>query len=746
MKILVAFLEKPVAEAVSQILSDLGWPQPGIAETSDAAVEWINANGGCDLLICEVYLSPADGFTLRDTIQPHLPGLRTIFSSAYDISPYVDRLNGAPFLPQPVAPEALRQCLEELFPSESQPAPAPQPEPIPVAEPENPTPAPSVKVAVAATPKPSVAVSAQPKPSVAVKATPAVKVGPTTKPAAGAPKVAAATPKVTASAALPPQELPPDDLVGKPFGKFEIEARLAERDGATIYRARQTNVGRLVTLYLLDTPATEDPEKAAHFLADAKAKARLSHNRVAAIYEAGETAGRCFFSCEHIGAPSLEKFQAAGAKINGTTALEIVQMTADVLDTCEKQGIPHTPISDGMILLKPGSLPRMANIACEQAPAWGSTATDMKALGQMLLRSLDQSPDSALARQLALRLVQTESEPLSWPEVAAMAANAMPKAKPADVEVIQARDIAMTRVADESERRSKRNVIIGSSISLALTIAACIVIYFQITKSKVSVKDLGVLVTIPAGEFDFQGSRITLPQFYISKYEVSIAEYAEFLKFLEQNPEKALEFAHPDQPPGKSHIPTGWADMKEITPPMPGYYTRAKKWNSYQGAPLTVDGPVFGVDWFDAYAYAKWKGRRLPTEQEWEKAARGKRGGKHPWGNDQAIERANTGIDFTPNPDIKVGGEKDGFKRWSPVDKPDSDRSDYGVLNMGGNVSEWTASWTEDEFESGSKVPVYRGGNWKTIDEDTALRRGNKLTEFGSDDALGFRTASDTPE
>lgn len=743
MKILVAFLEKPVADAVSQILSDLGWPQPGIAESSDAAVEWINANGGCDLLISEVYLSPADGFTLRDTIQPHLPGLRTIFSSAYDISPYVDRLEGAPFLPQPVAAEAIRQCLEELFPSDNQPADMPLPAPT------HDAPAPGVKVAAVAPSQPSVAVKAQAKPSVAVKATPSVKAGPSVRatPAQAQPAVKATPfgPKVAATT-LPALELSPDDLVGKQFGKFEIQARLAERNGTTIYRARQTNVGRLVTLYLLNTPATEDPDMAAHFLANAKAKARLSHNRVAAVYEAGEAEGRCFFSCEHIGAPSLEKFQAAGAKINGTTALEIVKMSADVLDTCAKQGIPHTPITDGMILWKPGELPRMANIACEQAPAGGGPATDMKALGQLLLRTLDQSPDSATARQLAMHLVKTESQPLAWPEVAAMAANAMPKAKPADVEAIQARDIAMNRFVDESQRKSRRNVLIGSSISLALTAAACFVIYLQLTKSKVNVKDLGLLVEIPAGEFDFQGSRMTLPKFYISKYEVSIAEYAEFLKFLEQNPGKALEFAHPDQPPGKSHVPQGWADMQEITPPMPGYYSRAKKWGAYQGAPLTLDSPVFGVDWFDAYAYATWKGRRLPTEQEWEKAARGKRGTKHPWGNDQAIERANTGLDFTPNPDAKVGGEKDGFKRWSPVNKPDTDRSDYGVLNMGGNISEWTASWADDEVESGSKVPVYRGGNWKTMDENTALRRGNKLTEFGSDDALGFRTASDTPE
>jgi formylglycine-generating enzyme required for sulfatase activity len=191
--------------------------------------------------------------------------------------------------------------------------------------------------------------------------------------------------------------------------------------------------------------------------------------------------------------------------------------------------------------------------------------------------------------------------------------------------------------------------------------------------------------------------------------------------------------------------------MDDIQPPMPGYYKRAKKWGAYQGAPLTLDSPVFGVDWFDAYAYAKWKGRRLPTEQEWEKAARGARGGKHPWGDEDSQKKANLGFDFTPNPEEKVGGEKDGFKRSSPVNEPSSDRSAYGVYNMAGNVSEWTASWAEDEMGSGFQVPVYRGANWKTgfqdsTDTATALRRGTKLAENQSDEALGFRTASDKPE
>jgi formylglycine-generating enzyme required for sulfatase activity len=258
----------------------------------------------------------------------------------------------------------------------------------------------------------------------------------------------------------------------------------------------------------------------------------------------------------------------------------------------------------------------------------------------------------------------------------------------------------------------------------------------------VRISDLGAMITIPAGEFQYQDAKVRIPAFAISKYEVTIAEYAKFLKFLEANPNKAKDFDHPKQSKGKSHIPTGWADMKELNPPNPGYYTRVKKWGQFNGAPITLDSPVFGVDWYDAYAYANWIGQRLPTEQEWEKAARGTGSGKFPWGEENKPERANTGIDFTPNPDPKVGGEKDGFKRWSPVNAPKSDRSEYGVFGMAGNVSEWTASFAEDPQLPGDKVPVIRGGNWKTNDA-SITRRVMKLSELQSDEGLGFRTAKD---
>jgi formylglycine-generating enzyme required for sulfatase activity len=149
------------------------------------------------------------------------------------------------------------------------------------------------------------------------------------------------------------------------------------------------------------------------------------------------------------------------------------------------------------------------------------------------------------------------------------------------------------------------------------------------------------------------------------------------------------------------------------------------------------------VDWFDAYAYAKWKGHRLPTEQEWEKAALGPNGSAFPWGDSADPKRANTGKDYTPNPDPKTGGDIDGFKRWSPANQPATDTSGSGVIGTSGNVSEWTA--TQLDGPNSAKTAVIRGGNWKT-NPSPATFRITRLPPTHSDEALGFRTAMDPPK
>jgi serine/threonine-protein kinase len=206
-----------------------------------------------------------------------------------------------------------------------------------------------------------------------------------------------------------------------------------------------------------------------------------------------------------------------------------------------------------------------------------------------------------------------------------------------------------------------------------------------------------------------------------------------------------------EKPPHTLLLPAFWIDSTEVTNGMyaqcvaAGACERQRRNSSnvvdfYSSVPEYANYPVVWVSWLDAQAYCTWAGRRLPTEAEWEKAARGPDGYLYPWGN--VAPAANLANYDHLLPDTTAVGS---FPAGASL---------YGAQDMAGNVTEWVADWYAPEYyglspefdpqgpEAGTRR-VLRGGSWTAnADGLRASYRYAKPPETADFDT-GFRCAWD---
>jgi iron(II)-dependent oxidoreductase len=255
----------------------------------------------------------------------------------------------------------------------------------------------------------------------------------------------------------------------------------------------------------------------------------------------------------------------------------------------------------------------------------------------------------------------------------------------------------------------------------------------------VNPNDRAEMVYVPEGEFTMGSSD------------------ADMAAVLKAEPRLKAQFIADEQPQFRADLPGYWIDKCEVTV---GQYRRfcqrtgmgmpkAPKWGWQD------DHPMVMVSRDDAAAYAEWAGKRLPTEMEWEKAARGTDGRVYPWGHRRDESRCVT--------------DADASRQTQRVGSRPSGASPYGCLDMAGNVSEWCAEWYADHvyerYAKGDLTPpahgtvvcpvaawgpwtrAVRGGSWESdwFEARCAYRGLGKLP-YTASFSTGFRCARDAAQ
>jgi formylglycine-generating enzyme required for sulfatase activity len=268
-----------------------------------------------------------------------------------------------------------------------------------------------------------------------------------------------------------------------------------------------------------------------------------------------------------------------------------------------------------------------------------------------------------------------------------------------------------------------------------------------IGSTSISSKDDMVLLFIPAGEFLIGSKEVvgdmlpeqltTIESFWIDQTEVTNLMFSKFID------ETGYKTDGENRGIGIVFSSAGWVPVE------------GADWKHPQGPESEISGimnhPVVQVTWNDANTYCKWAGRRLPTEVEWEKAARGTDGRKYPWGNEEINGYLANIADNSTKFRWAIQSINDGYELTAPVGTYPAGKSPYGAMDMAGNVIEWVSDWfgnypegiVNPECLSLNTCRLVKGGTWAFEDPQSTRRDWIDPTRVGN--MIGFRCATSEP-
>jgi formylglycine-generating enzyme required for sulfatase activity len=221
---------------------------------------------------------------------------------------------------------------------------------------------------------------------------------------------------------------------------------------------------------------------------------------------------------------------------------------------------------------------------------------------------------------------------------------------------------------------------------------------------------------------------------------------AQIAAWLKEHPDQKREWFRSEQPNCRVNLSGYWIGRTEVTNDQYQRFVRATRqrapnnWKNGRVPSGLTNSPVVFVAWQDARAYCEWAGGHLPTELQWEKAARGTDGRVFCWVNQWDKSRCCNAYSITKSGAVRVGSYRGDF-------------SPYGCLDMAGNVSEWCTDWYDDHayhryakgdlsLPKSGELRVLRGGSWSDLyPRDFRCASRDDLGPVSRYDSIGFRCA-----
>jgi len=436
---------------------------------------------------------------------------------------------------------------------------------------------------------------------------------------------------------------------GDAVGDYRLIRAVGVGQMTRTWEGEQLAMQRPVMLEMLRIEAMQHPGLVQSFLSDVRAKALVTHPGVGAVYQAVANEEATFFARERLDGENLEVFQQAGKKLTPVEIMIYLGQIAEAMLWLENEGVATVGYELQHFILTGKEHARIMNLAIDgvRDPIVDTRTKEIlgSAFDAMIKPGL---PGATRVKSLCGFMSDTNrAVPLTWKQITDLCQQVR--------EQLQGSGRVESPIVAEPAYQVREPVKIPASVwalvgGVALIGGLIFLMVFSKGDKKLApapvVATLDAHIEIPKGRYTISGGKeITLREaFSMSRTEVTLAQYKAFLEL----PDHA-EFEHPEQPASKkNHLPDDWKTL----------WPAAVKRETWQGRPVSLECPVVGIDWWDAYAFAKWRQGRLPTMAEWTVAS-----------------------------EYEGGPQK--ASSWGPVGRDDFDVTGAGLSGMAGSVREW---------------------------------------------------------